>query len=141
MAHPSNISPDATDNTAYESCMGTQHTRSDSYTWSSGPSVVQVSCIVPVAPYGACETAWHRREQPVVVACGVVPGAAIVPLVPSIVHIPALQRETKKYYSFGSSLLVSSSIRQRFTLSDLLDKSWSQMSSLPPGTCLHFYRG
>ena len=27
-----------------------------------------------------------------------------------------------------------------FTLSDLLDKPWSQVSSLPPGTCLHFYR-
>ena len=25
-------------------------------------------------------------------------------------------------------------------LSDLLDKPWSQVSSLPPGTCLHFYR-
>ena len=28
-----------------------------------------------------------------------------------------------------------------FTLSDLLDKPWSQLSSLlPPGTCLQFYR-
>ena len=25
-----------------------------------------------------------------------------------------------------------------FTLSDLLDKPWSQVSSLPPGTCLQF---
>ena len=27
-----------------------------------------------------------------------------------------------------------------FTLSDLLDKPWSQVSSLPPGTCLPLYR-
>ena len=148
--------------------MGTQHTRSDSYTYSSGPSIVQVPCIVPVAPYGACETAWDRREQPVVAVCGVVPGVAIVPLIPSIVHIQALQRKTKNLilfghhfqspaqsvkdlctrittffsFSFGSSLLVSSSIRQTFTLSDLLDKPSSQVTSpLPPGTRLHFYRG
>ena len=28
-----------------------------------------------------------------------------------------------------------------FTLSDLLDKPWSQVSSLPPGTFLHFFIG
>ena len=27
-----------------------------------------------------------------------------------------------------------------FTLSDLLDKPWSQVSSLPPGAGLYFYR-
>ena len=27
-----------------------------------------------------------------------------------------------------------------FTLSDHLDKPWSQVSSLPPGMCLHLYR-
>ena len=31
--------------------------------------------------------------------------------------------------------------KEAFTLSDLLDKPWPQVSSLlPPGTCLHFYR-
>ena len=38
-----------------------------------------------------------------------------------------------------SSLLLSGSTRRRFALSDLLDKPWSQVSSLlPPGTCLQF---
>ena len=43
---------------------------------------------------------------------------------------------------FLFSLVVLSSVKAwRFTLSELLDKPWTQMSSLlPPGTCLHFYR-
>ena len=50
-------------------------------------------CIVPVARYSACEIAWHIWEQPAVAVCGVVPVYAIVPIFPSIVHIPALHRE------------------------------------------------
>ena len=34
--------------------------------------------------------AWRRWEQPIVAARGVVPAAAMVPVCPSIVHIPAL---------------------------------------------------
>ena len=35
---------------------------------------------MPVARYRTCKIAWHRWEQPVVAACGVVPVAAIVPV-------------------------------------------------------------
>ena len=45
---------------------------------------------------------------------------------------------------FVPSLSLSSPTRMKiggFTLSDLLDKSWSQVSTLLlPGICLHFYR-
>ena len=53
------------------------------------------------------------------------------------------------FYFFKSSLLLSSSIPMYniivyfvggFTLIDLVDEPCSQVSSLPPGTCLHFYR-
>ena len=36
--------------------------------------------IVPVARFSAGEISWHRREQPVVTVCGVVPVAVIVPV-------------------------------------------------------------
>ena len=39
-----------------------------------------------------CEIAWHRWVQEVVVACGVVPVAAIVQVFTSIVHIQALKQ-------------------------------------------------
>ena len=52
-----------------------------------------VVSIVPVARYSACEIGWHIWEQPVVAVCGVVPDAAMVPVFPSIVHIPALYRD------------------------------------------------
>ena len=39
------------------------------------------------------------------------------------------------HFYFPAQLVVGG-----FTLSDLLEKSWSQVSSLPPGTRLHFYR-
>ena len=38
-----------------------------------------------------------RCEQSLVAICGVVPASTIVPIFPSIVHIPALQRE--HYYT------------------------------------------
>ena len=45
------------------------------------------------------------------------------------------------YIVFPSSLLLSTLTRRRFTLSDLVDKPWSQVSSLlAPGTGLYFYR-
>lgn len=50
----------------------------------SGPS------IVPVSPYNACEITWHIWEQQAVEVCGVVPAAAIVPALPSTMHIPPL---------------------------------------------------
>ena len=49
---------------------------------------------MPIVRYSACELAWHRWEEPAAAACGVVPVAAVVPVFPSIVHIPALCRET-----------------------------------------------
>ena len=52
-----------------------------------------VASKVPVAYYGACEIAWHRCERPVVAVCEVVPAADIVPVFPSIVHMPALYRD------------------------------------------------
>ena len=36
---------------------------------------------MPVACYSECETAWQTWEQPVVAVCGVVPVAAILPVV------------------------------------------------------------
>ena len=45
---------------------------------------------MPVARYSAFEIASHRWEQPVVAVCGVVPVTAIVPVPPSVVHIPAV---------------------------------------------------
>ena len=53
------------------------------------------------------------------------------------------------FFFFFLSLLLSSSIPMYniivyfvggFTLIDLVDEPCSQVSSLPPGTCLHFYR-
>ena len=58
------------------------------------------------------------------------------------------RKDTLVYTAVAGSLLfvhhflISSSTRilTRFPFSDLLDKPWSQVSSLlPPGTCLHFY--
>ena len=49
--------------------------------------------IVPVARYSACQVVGDRWEEPAVEVCGAVPVAAIVPIFPSIVHIPALQRD------------------------------------------------
>ena len=37
---------------------------------------------VTVARYNACGSAYRRWEQPVVVVCGVVPIAAIIPVFP-----------------------------------------------------------
>ena len=48
---------------------------------------------MPVARYSACVIASHSWKQPVVAVHGVVPVAAIVPIFPSIVHIPALLRD------------------------------------------------
>ena len=39
-----------------------------------------------------------------------------------------------------SSLILSSSTPCRFALSGYLDKQWSQVVPLPPGTRLHYYR-
>ena len=45
------------------------------------------------------------------------------------------------FFFFKSSLLLSSSTRRRFTLSDVVDKPWSQVSSLlSPGTYLIIHR-
>ena len=45
---------------------------------------------MPVARFSACEVGWHPCERPVVVVCEVVQVAAVVPVFPSIVHIPVL---------------------------------------------------
>ena len=49
-----------------------------------------------VPPYSACEIiiAWHIWEQAVVAVGGVAPVFDIVTVIPSIVHIPALPRDT-----------------------------------------------
>lgn len=52
--------------------------------YSSSPS------IVPFALYSAYEIARHSWERPAVAVSRVVPVAAIVLLLPSIVHIPIL---------------------------------------------------
>ena len=47
---------------------------------------------------------------------------------------------TIPHHFFLTSLLLSSLTRRRFfILSDLLDKPWSQVSYLAPGTCLQFF--
>ena len=51
--------------------------------YSFCPSILSIAAIAPVARYSACETAWHRWEQPVVAACGVVPVADIGPVFPA----------------------------------------------------------
>ena len=57
------------------------------------------------------------------------------------IYVPS-QSYNYYYFFFRSSLLLSSSTQLvgGFTLSDLslMDKLWSQVSSLPPGTCLQF---
>ena len=61
-------------------------------------------------------------------------------LSPDIAHHTAHDAVTF-FLFFLSPHLLSSSSRKSFTLNDLLDKTWSQVSSvLPPSTCLHFYR-
>ena len=69
----------------------TSHTQPGSHphpkvkcTHSKSPSIVPIGRITPVQSLGT------EQEQPVVAVCGVVPVAAIVPVFPSIVHIPAL---------------------------------------------------
>ena len=57
---------------------------------SSGPCIVPVADIVPIALYIAGEIAWHRWEQPLASVRGAVPVAAIVPVFPSIVPVCAL---------------------------------------------------
>ena len=45
------------------------------------------------------------------------------------------------FFVFDHHFYFPVQLERGFTLSDLLDKPWSQVSSLsPPGTCLHFYR-
>ena len=61
--------------------------------YSDGHSVVPVASIVPFARYSASDIVWHRWKQPLTAVCGVVPVAAIVPVFPSIVYIPALLRD------------------------------------------------
>ena len=43
-------------------------------------SLSHAGCVVPAARYSACESAWHRWEQPVVTVWGLVPDAAMVPV-------------------------------------------------------------
>ena len=55
-------------------------------TWTYGGGLsYSADRAVPIARYSACLIAWHRWEQQVVSACGVVPVAALVPMFPSMI--------------------------------------------------------